>query len=59
MSKLIQNTKAVKLWFESKKSLTYNLRISFLIKESKKNPTEITLTLIYLWEKLKYYIQRI
>ena len=36
MSKLIQNTKAVKLWFESKKSLTYNLKISFLIKESKK-----------------------
>jgi len=44
-----------KQWeFESKKkSLAYNLKISFLIKGLKKNPTEINLTMMYLWVNLK------
>ena len=53
ISKLVQNPKAKQQYFESKKkSLTYNLKISFLIKGLKK-PTEINLTMMYLWEKLK------
>ena len=37
ISKLVQNPEAKQQHFESKKSLTYNLKISFLIKGLKKS----------------------
>ena len=53
ISKLVQNPEAKQQYFESKKKLDLQPEDQFSYKRIKKNPTEINLTMMYLWEKLK------
>ena len=55
ISKLVQNPEAKQQYFESKKKeLDLQPEDQFSYKRIKKNPTEMTM--MYLWEKLKYQI---